>query len=159
MTDYLVTVDQEEIRISKTTIDALDLITVDSSTFHLLQNNQGYVIGVSRSNHLTKTFRIVVNGNSYEVKIEDEFDQRVKIMGLLASSSQKANSIKAPMPGLIIDIMVEVGQTVSEGTPMLVLAAMKMENIILSQGAGIVKSIAVKKEDTVEKGQLIIEME
>jgi len=80
-------------------------------------------------------------------------------MGLLTSTSQKINSVKAPMPGLIIDVMVAEGQTVSEGTPLLVLSAMKMENIILSQGAGIVKSIAVKKDDSVEKGQLIIEME
>ena len=80
-------------------------------------------------------------------------------MGLLTSTSQKVNSVKAPMPGLIIDVMVTAGQTVSEGTPLLVLSAMKMENIILSQGAGIVKSIAVKIDDTVEKGQLIIAME
>ena len=80
-------------------------------------------------------------------------------MGLLAVSSQKINSIKAPMPGLIIDIIVAKGQEITAGTPLLVLSAMKMENIILSQGEGVVKSIEVKKNDTVEKGQLIIEME
>jgi len=63
------------------------------------------------------------------------------------------------MPGLIVDVMVKEGQEISEGTPLLVLSAMKMENIILSQGEGVVKSIEVNKDDTVEKGQLIIEME
>ncbi len=101
----------------------------------------------------------MVNGNTYDVKIEDEYDQKVKQMGLLAVTSQKINSIKAPMPGLIIDVMVEKGQEISVGTPLLVLSAMKMENIILSQGEGIVKLIAVQKDDAVEKGQLIIEME
>ena len=63
------------------------------------------------------------------------------------------------MPGLIVDVMVEVGQEIAEGTPLLVLSAMKMENIILSQGDGVVKSVEVQKNDAVEKGQLIIEME
>lgn len=159
MTDYLITVDKEEIRVSKSAVDALDIIKVDSANFHVLQHNQAYDIRLSQSNYLKKAFRIMVNGNSYDVKIEDAYDQRVKKMGLLATTSQKATSIKAPMPGLIIDVMVVEGQTISEGTPMLVLSAMKMENIILSHGAGIVKSIAVKRDDTVDKGQLIIEME
>jgi biotin carboxyl carrier protein len=159
MTDYLVTVDIEEIRVGKTAVDALDIIKVNSADFHVLQNNQKYVISLPPSNVFKKTFSIAVNGNSYEVTIADVYDQRVKKMGLLATTSLKVNSVKAPMPGLIIDVMVEVGQAVSEGTPLLVLSAMKMENIILSQGAGTVKSITVKKEDTVDKGQLIIEME
>ncbi|MGB5275127.1 MAG: acetyl-CoA carboxylase biotin carboxyl carrier protein subunit [Flavobacteriaceae bacterium] len=159
MADYLVTVDQEEIPISTTAAEALDLIKVDEANFHLIQHHQAYAIGLAQSDYLKKAYRIVVNGNSYEVAIADEFDLRVKKMGLLTSTSQKINSVKAPMPGLIIDVMATAGQTVSEGTPLLVLSAMKMENIILSQGAGIVKSIAVKIDDTVEKGQLIIEME
>ncbi len=80
-------------------------------------------------------------------------------MGLSAFNTQKVNAIKAPMPGLIVEVMVEEGQEVVEGTPLLVLSAMKMENIIVSQGEGVVKSIEVKKSDAVEKGQLIIEME
>ncbi len=100
-----------------------------------------------------------MNGTAYDLKIEDEYDQQVKKMGLLAVISQKVNSIMAPMPGLIIDVLVKEGQEVSEGTPLLVLSAMKMENIILSQGDGIIKSIAIKKDDTVEKGQLVLEIE
>ncbi|MCL4128829.1 UNVERIFIED_CONTAM: hypothetical protein GTU68_035446 [Idotea baltica] len=63
------------------------------------------------------------------------------------------------MPGLIIDILVSEGQTVEKGTPLAVLSAMKMENVLLSEGEGIVKSVKVKKDDAVEKGQMIIEME
>ncbi len=159
MIDYLITVNEEETQLKKSEIASLDTISIDSATFHLLENNKAFVVRIVHSDFLNKTLIISVNGNNYEVKIEDEYDQQVKKMGLLAVTAQKMNSIKAPMPGLIVDVMVKVGQEISEGTPLLVLSAMKMENIILSQGEGVVKAIEVKKDDTVEKGQLIIEME
>ena len=55
--------------------------------------------------------------------------------------------------------MASIGQKVESGTPLIVLSAMKMENIITSQGEGIIKSINVEVNDAVDKGQLIIEME
>jgi biotin carboxyl carrier protein len=69
----------------------------------------------------------------------------------------KINTIKAPMPGLIIDLKVQAGSTVKAGDPLLILEAMKMENIIKSSGEGIVKSVKVKKGDSVEKGEVLIE--
>ena len=66
-------------------------------------------------------------------------------------------SIKAPMPGLILEINVKVGQEVKEDEPLLILEAMKMENIITSPRDGIIKSISVNKTDAVEKNQLLIE--
>ncbi len=159
MTNYLLTVNNEEIPVKKIEAKALDSIQIDAVNFHLLENNQAFEVSIIHSDFLNKTITVSVNGNTYDVKIEDEYDQQVKKMGLLAVTTQKVNSIKAPMPGLIVGIMVEEGQEISEGTPLLVLSAMKMENIILSQGEGVVKSIEVKKDDAVEKGQLIIEME
>jgi len=159
MTNYLITVNEEEKIVKRSEVDTLDSIKIDESNLHVLDGNQAYKVSVLHVDFLNKTLSLSVNGNSYDLKIEDEYDQRVKKMGLLAVTAQKLNSIKAPMPGLIVDVMVEQGQEISEGTPLLVLSAMKMENIILSQGEGVVKSIEVKKDDAVEKGQLIIEME
>lgn len=159
MDNYLVIVDGEEIPLKRSDIDAMDSVTLSNSQFHLLEKNQAHKIKLLRSDFLNKSLSLSVNGNTYDLKIRDAHDQQVKKMGLLAVTAQKINSIKAPMPGLIVDVMVEEGQEISEGTPLLVLSAMKMENIILSQGEGIVKSIEVKKDDAVEKGQLVIEME
>lgn len=159
MTNYLINVNGEKIKLSKGELDSLDSIKIDSVNFHLLENNQASKIKVLHSDFSNKSLTVSVNGNTYEVKIEDEYDQQVNKMGLLAVASQKVNTVKSPMPGLIVDVMVNAGDAVSEGTPLIVLSAMKMENIILSQGDGIVKSIEVKKDDAVEKGQLIIEME
>ncbi|WP_291867044.1 acetyl-CoA carboxylase biotin carboxyl carrier protein subunit [Maribacter sp.] len=159
MANYLITVDKQEFKRNDTLVDTLDINKVNEKKFHLLKDNKAYNVELVKANYLTKEVTISINGNNYDVKIEDEYDQMVKQMGLLSNNLQKLNNIKAPMPGLIIDVMVEVGQQIEEGTPILVLSAMKMENIILSHGEGIVKSIAIGKDDTVEKGQIIIEVE
>lgn len=157
--NYSVKVLEEEFELSNSVIGALDVLDLGNDTYHLLQNNKAYRAVVLESNFENKTLTIAVNGNPYTVKITDTLDQMVADMGLLVNTSKKENEIKAPMPGLILDIMVKVGQGISEGTPLLVLSAMKMENVILSQGEGVIKSIEVKKNDAVDKGQLIIEME
>ena len=63
------------------------------------------------------------------------------------------------MPGLIIDILVKEGQAIQKGDQLLILEAMKMENVIKAEGEGIVKSILTEKSKAVDKGQVIIEME
>ena len=63
------------------------------------------------------------------------------------------------MPGLILEINVEVGQEVVENDPLLILEAMKMENSFVSPRDGKIKSIAVVKGQAVDKGQLLIEFE
>jgi len=67
------------------------------------------------------------------------------------------NSIKAPMPGLIIDLKVKEGDVVKLNDPLIVLEAMKMENIIKSPGEGTVKVVKVRKGQSVEKSQVLIE--
>ena len=157
--NYLITVNEEALKLQRRQSDQLDMIAVADASYHVLLENKAYEVQLLAHNFLEKTMTLSVNGNSYDLKIEDDFDLRVKEMGLLAVSSQKVNSIKAPMPGLIVELMVSVGDAVVEGTPLLVLSAMKMENVIVSQGEGVVKEICVKKDDPVEKGQLIIELE
>lgn len=159
MADYLITVAKQEFRLNNQLVNALDIKEVDRHEFHLLKDNKAYNIQVISADYLKKELTISINGNNYDVKIEDQYDQMVKKMGLLSNNLQKLNNIKAPMPGLIVDIVVAVGEKIEEGTPLLVLSAMKMENIILSHGEGVVKSIEVNKGDAVEKSQIIIEME
>jgi biotin carboxyl carrier protein len=78
-------------------------------------------------------------------------------LGMNNAASGKVNNIKAPMPGLIIELKVKTGDTVKAGDQLLILEAMKMENILKSPGEGVVKSVKVKKGDTVEKNQVLIE--
>ncbi len=159
MTDYKVIIDDTEFTIEPEELKSLDIRELNDHHYHILRDNSGFTLQLIDTDFLNKTLTLSVNGNSYQLKIEDAYDQMVNKMGLLANTAQKLNSIKAPMPGLILDIMVKPGDEIIEGTPLVVLSAMKMENMILSEGAGVVKSVEVEKDDAVDKGQLIIEME
>ena len=147
MSNYLITVNKEELQCSTSDVDSLDSILVNENTLHVLDKNSAFDVEIIHSNFLNKTVTLSINRNIYDVKLEDEYDQQIKKMGLLAVTTQKLNEVKAPMPGLIVDVLVEVGQEVIEGTPLLVLSAMKMENVILAQGEGVIKSVEVKKDD------------
>lgn len=70
-----------------------------------------------------------------------------------------SKEVKAPMPGKIIDILVNVGDEVLEYQEVAILEAMKMENAIPSTEAGTVKEIKVKKDDTVQTSQVLMILE
>ena len=75
------------------------------------------------------------------------------------ANTAKINDLKAPMPGLIVDIKVQVGDTVKKGDTILILEAMKMENILKASGDGKIKAIKISIKQNVEKNQVMIEFE
>ncbi len=129
------------------------------TTYHILQDNASYHTEIVQADFNNKKYAVKVNNTTYQVAIANELDLRIKEMGFSIGSSKHVNAIKAPMPGLLLDIHVAVDQEVKEDDPLLILEAMKMENIILSPRDGVIKSIAAAKGDAVDKGQLLIEFE
>jgi biotin carboxyl carrier protein len=95
----------------------------------------------------------------YSLEFKDPLDVLVNKLGLAAVSDQTVKEIHAPMPGLVLEIQVSEGDTVEKGTPLLILEAMKMENVIKSPGDGVIKSVAVEKGAAVEKSALLVEFE
>lgn len=134
-----------------------DLSKISDGHFHILHQQKSYRAEVVKVEAATKTCVIKINGRTYPVELKDKFDLLLEKMGMNSQASSKVNNIKAPMPGLIIDLKVKEGDVVNAGDVLLILEAMKMENIIKSPGEGIVKSVKVKKGDSVEKGQVLIE--
>jgi biotin carboxyl carrier protein len=137
----------------------LDAVSLDNSKFHVLKDNKPYKAEIISSDFIAKKYTVKVNNNWYEVTISDALDQLINSMGIERGRTKIINAIKAPMPGLILEISVEVGQSVKENDPLLILEAMKMENSFLSPRDGVIKSIAVEKGHAVDKGQLLIEFE
>lgn len=145
-------------------IDSEDLKTLDSvevtnNSFHVLKDNKSFNAAISKADFLNKSYEVIVNKNKYNVNIYNDLDLLIKEMGFELGSTKKVNEIKAPMPGLILDINVKVGQEVSENDNILILEAMKMENVITAPRDGIIKSISINKGDAVDKNQLLIEFE
>ena len=133
-----------------------DTIKVKEGSFHVIKDNKSYSVEVVKADIKEKTFIISVNGNKYQLMVKDKFDELLHSLGLDAMASKKVNEIKAPMPGLVLDVKVNEGDTVKKGDAILVLEAMKMEKNIKSPTDGIVKKIHVKKGMAVEKNQVLI---
>lgn len=139
---------------------ALDLIPDgDDGQFHLLHEQRAYRAGFVAADYAARQFVLRVNGLTYTVHIGDRYERLVQQLGLSVGGSQQQNTVQAPMPGLVLQVLVEPGQMVQKGDPLLLLEAMKMENVIKAAGNGQVKTIAVEKGAAVEKGQLLLEME
>lgn len=136
-----------------------DIQKISATAFHVLKDSRSFTTEIIESDFLKKTYKVKVNSSSYEVKISNELDLLIEAMGLNLAAAQVVNDIKAPMPGLILDVQVTEGQEVQEGDYLIVLEAMKMENTLTAPRDGVVKSISVKKGQTVDKNQLLIEME
>jgi biotin carboxyl carrier protein len=134
-----------------------DLVRIDENYFHIVHNNKSYRAEVVKVDTATKTFTLKINGNLHTVALKSKFDLLLDKMGMNNGSSGKVNNIKAPMPGLIIALKVKEGDAVKQNDPLLILEAMKMENIIKSPGDGVVKHVKIKKGDSVEKNQVLIE--
>jgi biotin carboxyl carrier protein len=138
-------------------ISRIDIVSDSKSTHHILQNNKSFHTEIVQPDFNTKKYTVKVNNNNYQVIIANELDIKIKEMGFSIGSSKRVNVIKAPMPGLLLDVQVAVGQKVKEDDPLLILEAMKMENLILSPRDGVIKSITATTGDAVDKGQLLIE--
>ncbi len=135
----------------------LDIVSISENYFHVIYKNRSYRAEVVKADPATKTFVFKINGREYPVLVKNKFDLLLEQMGLQNVGAAKLNLIKAPMPGLIIDLKVVDGQEVKQNEPLLILEAMKMENIIKSPGDGVVKSVKVAKGNSVEKNQVLIE--
>lgn len=140
--------------------EGLDIIsTGEQGHFHILKDHRSYHAEILAFDATAKRCTVKVNGKIHEVAIADAYDLLVKRMGLSANVQHKINVVNAPMPGLVFDILVQPGQEVHRGDPLLILEAMKMENVLKSPGDGVVKRVCVEKGAAVDKGALLVEFE
>ncbi|MCK8523449.1 acetyl-CoA carboxylase biotin carboxyl carrier protein subunit [Aquimarina sp. D1M17] len=157
---YKVKVDKNfEFDFTDKDISEIDAIPVSDSQYHIIDDYSSYQTEISNSDFNKKEYTVKVNNTEYQVTISGALDLQIAAMGFSLGSSKQVNAIKAPMPGLLLDIQVEAGQEVKEDDPLLILEAMKMENVILSPRNGVIKGISVSKGDAVDKGQLLVEFE
>lgn len=140
-------------------LERLDMARLTHESVHVIDDSHSYDVLILESDFDSKTYSVSVNGKPYSIAISNPLDQLISSMGFELGASRNVSHIEAPMPGLILDIQVSKGDEVKEGDPLLVLEAMKMENVILSPRDGTIAKIAVKKGAAVDKKSLLLEFE
>lgn len=151
--------DTFEFDFQKKSISQLDAVSIERNKFHILHQNLPYKAEITNSDFNQKKYAIKINSNIYNVVIYNPLDILIAEMGFTVGKIKQVNVIKAPMPGLILEIIVVIGQTVQENDNLLILTAMKMENSLRSPRDGVIKSIAINAGDSVIKGDSLIEFE
>ena len=127
--------------------------------FELIYKGQSFNGEIVKRDIENKKLTLKLNHRVFEIQKKFELDALIAKLGLDKVKVKKLKELESPMPGRILSIQVKVGDHVKVGDPILSLEAMKMENILKSDGEGIVKRVAIKKEEVVDKGQLLIEFE
>lgn len=103
-----------------------------------------------------RCLRVHLQGYDYDVCLEDERAHRLRKLAAPEAYSHEAGLITAPMPGLVVKVLVELGQQIVKGQGLAIVEAMKMENEIRSPVAGVVKEVKVGQRQAVEKGEVLV---
>lgn len=151
----------EELNFDLTSEDVkdLDIIPTGPNSYHFIYQHQSIIVRVTHQDRDQRYFEMEIGGNKYRISIETALDQLIEELGFSIGDTASINQVNAPMPGLILEVMVHQGQEVEQGDPLLVLEAMKMENTIVAPRQGIVKDLLVEAGQTADKGQLLLELD
>lgn len=124
--------------------------------FTVLLHNDSIDVYVLKFDAQAKSATLMVNGKKCTLSASDEMDVLLKKLGMDVGGAKKMKELNAPMPGLVVKIEVEPGQAIKKGQPVVILEAMKMENILKATADAEVQSIEVKTGQAVEKNQVLI---
>jgi len=135
---------------------ATDMKQLNIASWHIINELNSYNAEVVSFNAAEKTAEIKVNNNLYTITAKDQFDILLDKLGLSNLTSAKVSEVKAPMPGLVLKVLVTEGSEIKKGDNLFILEAMKMENIIKATADVTVKTVKIKPGDKVEKNQVLL---
>lgn len=152
-----ITLQPDTLEIDGTPVDC-SFERVGPDAFSLLLDGRSIPVTV-RPADADGHLRVTIGGRATTVRVQDERDLLLEEFGLQEPGADAEREIRAPMPGLVLDIMVDEGDTVDAGDALLVLEAMKMENELRAPTPGVVQSIHVAPGASVNKEALLIEID
>ena len=153
---FLLDVNAGQYTFQLTDADNITLNDSDVNNQFILDNNKSKLISVKEVNHELKRYQIQIDGRTYQVQISDAVDQQILKMNLKSKKSNQLKELRAPMPGLVRQVNVQVGDQVDSGDALFILEAMKMENVLKSPVNGLVSDLFVKPGESVEKNQILL---
>lgn len=134
-------------------------LELPAGNYSVILDGRSYIAQVINIDKEAKKVKILIEQQEYEVAIEEPIDQLLAAMGINQSAARKVNEIKAPMPGLVLKVLVTPGQEIKKGDPVLILEAMKMENVFKAAADATVREIKVNERTAVEKGEILVILE
>ena len=153
---FLLDVNASQYTFQLTDVDNITLNDSDVINQIILDNNKSKLVSVKEVNHELKRYQIQIDGRTYQVQISDAVDQQILKMNLKSKKSNQLKELRAPMPGLVRQVNVQVGDQVDSGDALFILEAMKMENVLKSPVNGLVSDLFVKPGESVEKNQILL---
>lgn len=139
--------------------EALVYQKISDTRIHAIDERASVNAEIVSADFQNKKYSFRIHASVYEVALSNELDLLIGELGFLESLTSISNEMVAPMPGLIVEVMVKPGAEIQKGDGLLVLEAMKMENTLTATRNGMVKNIMVKAGEAVEKGAVMIEFE
>ena len=133
-----------------------DIQKIGEGRWHVLYEGRSYRILLHEIDKAKHEVTLAINGKKTKVHLRSRLERLLKEMGLENALEVKIDSLKAPMPGLIHSLIAKEGDQVAKGEPLLILEAMKMENVIKAPADVIVNKIHVKEKEAVEKNELLL---
>jgi biotin carboxyl carrier protein len=127
--------------------------------YSISKNGKTHVLEVLKVSLDDKTMTIRSNHRTFDVVFKDELDLVLDKMGIKRSAELVNKNVKAPMPGKVLEVLIKEGDKLSKGDNMLILEAMKMENVIKAETDCVVKKVHISKLENVEKNQVLIELD
>ena len=152
-----VEVDGREVRVAGRTIEAHLSPVPGTPLRHLLLGGQSLTLVMGRQE--PGRWQVEFHGTHYPVEVVDERTRHIRSLTSGPARQDGAAQLKAPMPGLVVRVLIEPGQNVVPGQGLIVLEAMKMENELKAKSRAKIRAIAVAPGQAVEKGQILVEFE
>ena len=144
--------------LNKSSLEKYEILEVKYSNKEIIlfKDQKKFNCKILKHNNEDQSYIIKVNGNISTIRIMKPAEQTAEKLGINKNTTLNVNTLKAPMPGLILEILVTKSATVKKGDPIIILEAMKMENILTSPINGVIQDIEVKSQQTVEKNNVLI---
>ncbi|MCB0707681.1 MAG: acetyl-CoA carboxylase biotin carboxyl carrier protein subunit [Saprospiraceae bacterium] len=149
----------ESVQLHTADVEDMDLVQNPDGSYHLLLDSRAFQVEILEIKAQGKEYHLKVDGHLLVARVNDPLDQLINQMGLSNISQASVSEVYAPMPGLVLDVDISVGQEVEEGQTLLILEAMKMENVIKAPVKATIAEIAVQSGSAIEKGQLLVRFE
>ncbi len=156
---FIVQRNKKTYTLTETDLQSKNIQHINDGKYHLIENKNSITADLESIDLNAGVVSLNINGRIYVYNILSPVQQMIQELGLNKKNTNQDNTVKAPMPGIVLSIEVNINESVAKGQNLLKLEAMKMENIIKSPKSGKISKINIQKLDKVDKNQVLLEIE